>query len=315
MKKFLMIGISVILLLSMVACKAPEGVQENVQAAFIWGLVDSEIFKESTASVPMQMKEYVDDTIEKVKHAEVFIDVFYDVEYQRTTEKNGTVRYVYQANIDGEELTLRYFGDTQKLAQYAQKGKGAATVMENLSTEKEFKDWISSTLIELGFKDFREGYPYTYSCETRVVTSGADFAGQRTVEGFYTAKDDTEKVSGYTFDYTRYLAGVPTSDKVSVYISKNTVIIDMDEKRFLDTEAPELDMTACDEAVEKFLNAKVDTKKYTLASYEAKDAYLTYIGEKLCLVYAVEMDLKDNVSGGTIATAQKVAVDVNAISK
>ena len=320
MKKPIMACMALLMVLILASCKAPGG---NTQTVFIWGTADSEIFKGDTASVSSELNEYVDNTVEKIKtNIRVGSSAAFDIAYQKTVEQNGIIRHVYKEVND--LATLRYFGDTQELAQIYFKAE-VDSELGKCSTEEEYKRWAMSFPLFLGIKDNVgiEGMytrEYKYSCETRVVTSGADFAGQRTVEGFYIPKDDTETVSGYTFSFTKHLAGVPTSDKISIYvakntIAKNTIILNFDEKRFADTEAPELDMTACDEAVENFLNAKVDTKKYTLASYEAKDAYLTYIGEKLCLVYAVEMDLKDNVSGGTIATAQKVAVDVNAISK
>ena len=315
MKKLMTIGISVILLLSMVACKAPGG---NTQTVFIWGTADSEIFKGDTVSVSSELNEYVDNTVEKIKkNIRVGASAAFDIAYQKTVEQNGIIRHVY--NEVNDLATLRYFGDTQELAQIYFKAE-VDSELGKCSTEEEYKRWAMGFPLFLGIKDNVgiEGMytrEYKYSCETRVVTSGADFAGQRTVEGFYIPKDDTETVSGYTFSFTKHLAGVPTSDKISIYVAKNTIILNFDERRFANTEAPELDMTACEEAVEKFVNANVDTKKYTLASYEAKDAYLTYIGEKLCLVYAVELNLTNNISGDTIATAQKVAVDVNAISK
>lgn len=317
MKKSIMVCMALLMVLILASCKAPGG---NTQTVFIWGTVDAEIFKESTSFVPSKLREYVDDTVEKIKRAEVRLGLFFDAEYQKTTEKNGEVQHVYQVNAEGEAITLTYSGETQEMVQYSQTSKTVASLLNNIFTEEEFKDWICEFLVDLGQKDFLlGGLPYTYSCETKVITSGADFAGQRTVEGFYTAREDlqdvTEEVSAYIFNYTRFLGDVPTSDRVRVYISRNTIIIHLDEKRFSEMKAPELDMTACEEAVENFVNANLDTKKYTLASYEAKDAYLTYIGEKLCLVYAVELNLTNNISGGTIVTAQKVAVDVNAISK
>ena len=310
MKKLLMIFVSVILLITLASCGAPEVKDSSV---FFTGTVDSGILNDNAVfatHTTTKTKEFTDSSVENTKSIKIN-DQVYQISYIKSTQQ-GESRPIHTYQTKDEKIDCYYFGTSEQLAQISIEDEEISP-LGKLATEKEYTSWVESVLNQFGVDDLSA---YEYSCETKVITSGADFAGKRSEEGFYIAREDlqdtTERVSSYTFQFRKYLGGIRTSDVTEVYISGYGVIIRFDEKRFADMDAPIQDTKAYDKIVEEFVKNSI-SEKYTLVSYEAGTPRLYYKDEKLCLGYAVDVELKDNVSGGTIAAVFSVAVDVNAI--
>lgn len=307
MKKLIMVCVAVIIVLILASCKAPEG---GLQAAFLCGAVDSDIFNSNTAVLLTDYKKYIDDSVEKTASIRVNDQIF-ELTYDNTVEQ-GAARHSYKTK-DGK-ISCYYFDTNKKLAQITIKDD-RMNLLSVLSTEEEFLSWIESFLKQFGVDNLSD---YEYSCETGIVVSGDDFTYMETISGFHLANENrensSEEVMLYSFYYCKELGGIRTSDGLTIFIFDGMIIVKFDEKRFADMDAPIQDAKAYDKIVEEFLKNSI-SEKYTLVSYEVGTPRLTYIEEKLCFEYAVDAELKNNALGGTIATVFSVAVDVNAISK
>lgn len=94
------------------------------------------------------------------------------------------------------------------------------------STEKESIEFIRSTLLELtdGAIDIAQ---YEYKCRTHVYTSSDKGMRSHSVEGYKTEAAKNERISDYTFEFSRYLGKLRHPEYVSVNIWADGFRIDI----------------------------------------------------------------------------------------
>ena len=132
------------------------------------------------------------------------------------------------------------------------------------------------------------------------------------LDHFYIAENSNERISSYNFCFTQYIGEYVTTDKIDVYLglSTDTLIIKFDKNEFKDQTNIDIDHVKTEEALEKYINDSINTDKYTLKSYNIKKQYLTYIENKLCLVYAVDLNMNTK-NGSEVVVLTDIGIYLN----
>lgn len=201
-----------------------------------------------------------------------------------------------------EKVICKYNGNDKLCSLYVSGFNDNALSL--ITAENEYTSWCTAMLKKLVGNIPSE---YVYSCETGVVISGEDFAQQEVYPYFYKTDKNDEQISFYRFSYTRYINGMPTSDEYSVYIRPQGGIlkVELSPELFNDEVSVNIDNEKIASSVEHFGKQNTD-KKYSLKSYDIKDAYLGYIDGKLNYICSVEFVF--TLNSNEITTLESLAV-------
>lgn len=208
---------------------------------------------------------------------------------------NGLVRC--QLNVDNGALTFLTIMDKALLTDFVCKD---ATSFENSA-----KQLISAYYNEDWSK-------YTVACRTSMVLQGEDYGTGHTADGFVAEENDGQEITGYSLEFTRVIDGVSTADKIEVRFTFDVLMISFSKHAFDEVEQIPVDTARVEASVDDFLNAYVDTAKYTLQDYTLSNP--TVIREKDRLYYAVnaEMTLESKSGAGNIVSVVTLLTDLEA---
>ncbi len=211
-----------------------------------------------------------------------------------------------QISINNAEYTLTYnesakdvFGsmdtyatEDEKIECKYENGKLSQIIVdditfESLSTEEEYVNWCKTFISNFDNVDFSK---YTYSCITYTNVSGDNYLSGRQYPYFYNEFEDNEEINIYTFTFTKFISGLPTTDRfsISIFSKINWVSVKLDHKQFVDISTIDIDENEIDSKVEEFVKNNIDSK-YSYSSHEIKDRTLYYIDGRLCCVNVVSL--------------------------
>lgn len=257
------------------------------------------IFKDDVAVVNNQYRELIKAVANNVKTVTVNNNN-YTLNYEKTSEYTDNEINIY---ISQDEKVICKYNSNDKLRSLYVNGFND-NVLSLITAENEYTSWCTAMLNKLVGNIPSE---YVYSCETGVIISGDDFAQQEVYPYFYKADKNDEQISFYRFAYTRHINGMPTSDEYSVYIRPQGGIlkVELSPELFNDNISVNIDNEKIASSVEHFGKQNTD-KKYSLRSYDIKDAYLGYIDGKLNYICSVEFVF--TLDSNEITTLESLAV-------
>lgn len=266
---------------------------------------DFDYFTDSSNSINSIEKEYTDNKANIAKIIKIGEENV-TLTYLNSTQNPRTICHVYESQ--DKIVSCKYYDQTNRLAQMVVKD-AQLKPEDNISTEEEYRRWAEALLKTYTNDDLSM---YRYSCRTVVGVSKENCAYQDRYDYFYKTKHKDEHISSYSFVYTKYIDEYPTTDSTSLYISRSGVtVIKFDEHKFDEDINIVPDQKKMETSLNSYINTSINTEKYSLESFNITNMRLSYINDKACCIYSVELHLLNNSTKDIITSLANFAVFIN----
>lgn len=189
--------------------------------------------------------------------------------------------------------------DTTYFSVARRNGSVLAPYMENELTEKKLLDHVKAYV----YSYLDEGYldSYQSGCYTFSVISKENAAWSETGEGFYTARTEEERITGYRIEFNKYAGDYPIADRVIVFCDEKGNV-----ERVLWKKVP-VDLTSVTVDSEKvrhtldFLLEKYLNPDYGVEGYDIEDNRLCLTDEGVGLSVSLSVRChRKGVDGGFV---------------
>ena len=212
----------------------------------------------------------------------------------------------------GDDRVYVFKANTNALLQiYSGAGTPVIGNSEPLRTEQDFRNAAESALA--GYSDANLA-DLQYACTTRLIRNTENGIEQYNANTFQTAAGPEERVSSYTFTYTKYVGGYPTTDRAMVMTdaSGNIMLLQWNPNDFASVSSFALDPALLTQAIEDTLSATLDTKQYALTAYDTVGTILFIEDGKPQAAVSLEIQLKDRSSAEAVKVRLTLHIDPSA---
>lgn len=215
-----------------------------------------------------------------------------DLDY--TSSSNIMQRnYNYDEYVDStnKNIFYRFKENTNELIRISGTDNTIIGCEEELKKEEDFKIWVESII-----GNYIDLSQYEYSCRTLITVHGENSVGNVRYDEFRLPIKENESNARYTFTYTKYVNGYPTTDYVQINTDKlgNVNLIILYQNEFDQTIIPVIQANIVDETIEQNLKSIINKNKYMLESYRilSKRLFLAENG-KVEMSVSIEISVKD----------------------
>lgn len=172
-----------------------------------------------------------------------------------------------QLNINTGALSFLTVTDFSFLSDFVCKDEASfeASAKELISLYYPGEDWSK----------------YTVHCSTSKILFSEDYTEAKSFDGFLTAENQNEQISGYTLVFSRIIDGLPVDDYIEVRLSEVALMVRFSPHKFDTIDSIALNMEHLNASIDAFLNAGLDKSKYTLQDYTLSAPTIVRIGDQL----------------------------------
>lgn len=297
MKKTIYSGLIFIVIIILLTVSVTSCNNEALEFHQIMLLGDScGIFDSSVRSIDILGTKYHDENAEANKSIELLNGSCVDLQYVESVKTYRKDSAIY--NSANGNISCRYDSKSNLLTQISFE-KNTLSVPNDITTESNYRNWIKKLLNVYGVKNL---FGYKYACETIVTTADGNSLHTDQYSYFYTDLALDEEITSYVFTYTKYFAGYPTTDQISVniFVATGAVTIKFDERKFTDAPKVNIDNSTIDTALNTYVISSLNADKYQFKSMQVMNKTLTRIENEICLIVDVEMDFVDKQTQSTM---------------
>ena len=178
----------------------------------------------------------------------------------------------------------------------------------NLVTEQDYRDWVETILTSIYHADLTD---LRYSCETTISRSSEGGVGNYPYDYFTRATGPQEEVVRYSFCYTRWMCGYPTTDYVLVSTTPegDIIFIILNHNNFVNIKAPEIDQTILEQTIDQAVKRLINTDRYSLDSYRIRDTKLFIKEGTPRLAVTVSLTIEDKNTHKTFNSLSELYVN------